>query len=212
MMLAFQAPPDAVTNPVIKNGNIPGNNNPRQRSFLRKRYTLHTSFRSVGIAVAPAITLNSRYHCVLSNSKIIEPTPKPPPTRINSSKMMGNNAVAGTDAATCTMGWAIAESLGFSPIITPTGIVHKPARNKVKATRSSVAPAPQKMLLSSGPVRWASMKIFFTNAYKIPASAAASARRDIHLRAAFDLPVLTGSATHLRAKYRVSHSRAGRMV
>ena len=30
-MLAFHAPPDAVTNPVIINGNIPGRNNVRQR-------------------------------------------------------------------------------------------------------------------------------------------------------------------------------------
>src|SRR6202046_2444733 len=180
MMLAFQAPPDAVTKPVIKNGNIPGRNNPRQRSFRRKRYTLQTSFKSVGIAVAPAITLNSKYHCVPSSSNRIDPTPSPPPARISSSKIIGNNAVAGTDAATCTIGCATADSLGFSPIITPTGIVHKPARNKVNATRSSVAPAPTKMPRSSSPLTCDSNITIFENAYKIPPSAAARINREVH--------------------------------
>src|ERR1700678_3365143 len=211
MMLAFQAPPDAVTNPVIKNGNIPGNNNPRQRSFLRKRYTLHTSFKSVGIAVAPAITLNKRYHWVPSRSKRIEPTPNPPPTRISNSKIIGNNAVAGTDAATCTMGCAIADSFGFSPIITPAGIVHKPARNKVNATRSSVAPAPTKMPRNSPPVTCASNKTIFENAYKMPPTAAAKIKREIqgHTRDGFSF--VCSAVRHL-AKYKVSHSLAGRTV
>ena len=32
--------------------------------------------------MAPAITLNRMYHCVPSSSKMIEPIPSPPPTRI----------------------------------------------------------------------------------------------------------------------------------
>ena len=35
-----------------------------QRSTLEKRNSVATSFRSVGIAIAPAITLNRMYHCV----------------------------------------------------------------------------------------------------------------------------------------------------
>ena len=38
-----------------------------------------TSRRSVGIAMAPAITLNRMYHCVPSSISRIEPTPSPPP-------------------------------------------------------------------------------------------------------------------------------------
>src|SRR5271169_2395151 len=42
-MLAFQAPPDAVTKPVIKYGKIPGRINRRQRSILPRLYTSQTS-------------------------------------------------------------------------------------------------------------------------------------------------------------------------
>ena len=65
---------------------------------------LQTSFRSVGIALAPAITLNKMYHCVPSISKTMDPIPSPPPTRIRNNMTIGNKAVAGTDAATCAIG------------------------------------------------------------------------------------------------------------
>ena len=38
--------------------------------------TLAASFKSVGMAIAPAITLNRMYHCVPSSSRTIEPNPK----------------------------------------------------------------------------------------------------------------------------------------
>src|SRR5450755_2260782 len=85
-MLAFHAPPEAVIMPVTKNGKIPGRMSLRQRSQPRMPKTLAASFRSVGMAMAPAITLKRMYHCVPSKSKTMEPTPKPPPTRILSSQ------------------------------------------------------------------------------------------------------------------------------
>ena len=81
------------------------------------------------MALAPAITLNKMYHCVPSNSKTIEAIPNPPPTRIRSNNTIGNKAGAGTEAAICARGWAMAESLGLSPMKTPTGIVQRAARH-----------------------------------------------------------------------------------
>ena len=98
-MLAFQAPPDAVTKPVIRYGKIPGKRSSRHRSNLPNRNTPQTSFRSVGMALAPAMTLNRIYHCVPKSSRTIAPTPSPPPARISTSIMIGNSAVAGTEAA-----------------------------------------------------------------------------------------------------------------
>ena len=53
------------------------------------RKTEQHSFRSVGIAMAPAITLNRMYHCVPSKSSTMDPTPRPPPTRISKSSTTG---------------------------------------------------------------------------------------------------------------------------
>src|SRR5579871_1569103 len=103
---------------------------------------LQTSFRSVGIALAPAITLNKMYHCVPSISSTMEPTPNPPPTRISATRIIGNNAVAGTEAAICASGWASAASRGRSPMYTPTGTVQQAARTSTNSTRRNVAAAP----------------------------------------------------------------------
>src|SRR5271165_6687753 len=77
-MLAFHAPPDAVTIPVTKYGKIPGKIKCRQRSMELKRKTFAASFKSVGIAIAPAITLNRMYHCVPSSIKAIAAISTPP--------------------------------------------------------------------------------------------------------------------------------------
>ena len=113
-MLAFQAPPEAVTIPVTRKGKIPGRMSLRQRCHPPMPKTLAASFRSVGIAMAPAITLNSMYHCVPSSNKTMEPNPSPPPRRIRTSNTTGNKAVAGTEAAICASGWAIRASLGLN--------------------------------------------------------------------------------------------------
>ena len=63
--------------------------------------------------------------------------------------MIGNSAVAGTEAAICAIGCAMAESRGCSPMIVPTGIVHSAASTSMNSTRRNVAPAPRKMLRRS---------------------------------------------------------------
>ena len=67
--------------------------------------------------------------------------PSPPPTLINPSKTTGNNAVAGTEAATCARGCAILAKRGWRPIATPAGIAHAEAMTKAAVTRRKVAPA-----------------------------------------------------------------------
>src|ERR1700730_14762232 len=98
-MLAFQAPPEAVTKPVIRYGKIAGRSNFRQRSSRPKWNISQTSLRSVGMAVAPAMTLNRMYHCVPSSNKMIEPIPRPPPIRIRKSKTIEHKRGGGPDAA-----------------------------------------------------------------------------------------------------------------
>src|SRR5581483_9587211 len=97
-MLAFHAPPAAVTKPVTRYGNIPGRIKRRHLSQPLNRNTSAASFRSVGIAIAPAMTLNSTYHWVPNSRRMIDPIPSPPPARISSNRTTGNSAVAGTDA------------------------------------------------------------------------------------------------------------------
>src|ERR1700735_940540 len=61
IMLAFQAPPEAVTRPVTRYGKIPGRITIFHRCQREKWKSWATSFRSDGIAEAPAITLKRMY-------------------------------------------------------------------------------------------------------------------------------------------------------
>ncbi|MNY41315.1 hypothetical protein D3C86_1761210 [compost metagenome] len=61
-MLAFQAPPAAVTAPVTQNGKIPGMMRRHQRKAPLRLKTAAASRRSDGMAMAPAITLKRMYH------------------------------------------------------------------------------------------------------------------------------------------------------
>ncbi len=47
-------------------------------------------------------------------------------------------------------------AVGFNPMMTPAGMVHSAASSSVNSTRRNVAPAPTKMLRSSGAVTVAS--------------------------------------------------------
>src|SRR5664279_6120101 len=47
-ILAFHAPPEAVTKPVIRYGKIPGKSSFRQRSMRLRRYTSQTSLIQLG--------------------------------------------------------------------------------------------------------------------------------------------------------------------
>src|SRR5208337_3507361 len=90
----------------------------------------------------PAMTLNRMYHCVPSSKSTMEPSPKPPPMRMRTSNTMGNNAVAGTEAAICASGCAMRDSLGLKPMATPAGIVQAAPMVRASITRRNVAPAP----------------------------------------------------------------------
>src|SRR3984885_5361361 len=151
-MLAFQAPPEAVTRPVIRYGKMAGRITVRQRSTLLKRKMSATSRNSEGIAMAPAITLNRMYHCVPSSINRIEPVLSPPPRLINPSSKTGKRAVAGTEAATCAMGWAIRARRGLKPMATPAGIVHADAITSAATTRKNVAPALSSVIRMSARV------------------------------------------------------------
>ena len=76
--------------------------------------------------------------------------------------MMGNSAVAGTEATTWTIGWSAADSLAFKPIATPAGMVHSAASKRVSSTRRKVAPPPTKMPRSSERVTMAASPAIFT--------------------------------------------------
>src|SRR5215472_16940086 len=121
MMLAFQAPPEAVTMPVTRYGKIPGRIKKRQRSQELNRKTWAASLRSVGMAMAPAMTLNRTYHCVPSNMSSMAANSMPPRSRRKNRRMMGKRAVAGTEAAICANGWAIRARRGLKPMATPAG-------------------------------------------------------------------------------------------
>ena len=92
----------------------------------------------MGIAIAPAITLNRMYHCVPSNMRIQNQCHAAACTLIVKSQT-GNNAVAGTDAAICANGWATRANRGLKPICTPTGMVHAAPMNSATFTLKNVA-------------------------------------------------------------------------
>jgi hypothetical protein len=139
-MDAFHAPPTAVTIPVIKYGKMPGRISVLQRRTQPppRLYTESTSKSSDGIACAPAITLNRTYHMVPSIMSAIEPICRPPPSFARKIRTNGNKAVAGVDAAICTMGWTRAESDGLRPIAMPTGTVQSNDKSRAAKTRQKV--------------------------------------------------------------------------
>jgi hypothetical protein len=49
--------------------------NALDEAWRPKRNTLAASFKSAGIAMVPAMTLKSTYHCVPSSRRTTEPTP-----------------------------------------------------------------------------------------------------------------------------------------
>ncbi len=62
------------------------------------------------------------------------------------------------------MGWIVADSLAFKPIMTPAGMVQRPASSRVNSTRRKVAPPPTKMPRSSEPVMDTAKPLIFTTA------------------------------------------------
>src|ERR1017187_672813 len=208
-MLAFNAPTEAVTKPEIKKRNIEGRNSLRKRWVVHSLYVLQTSFKSAGIAVAPAITLNNMYHCVPRSSKTIEPIPRPPPARISTRRIIGNSAVAGTDAAICAIGCAMADSLGRNPIATPVGTVHRAASSRTASTRKNVAPAPQRIWRNSADDIVAMIENTFATAYAIAVSATTATARRAQCGTRF-LPLVSDRVSCSLAKCKSNLSRRGK--
>ena len=101
------------------------------------------SFRSVGIAIAPAMTLNRMYHCVPSSSSTIEPMPSPPPTRISTSSTIGKQRRRRNGRRNLRQRLRDAGQPGMKPMATPTGIVQSAAdeqRTHSRAGRSRPRP------------------------------------------------------------------------
>src|SRR5579863_10380822 len=140
-MLAFHAPPVAVIMPVTRYGKIPGRIRVRHRRHPVTWYTTAASRRSDGIDMAPAITLNSTYHCVPRSISRTEAMLRPPGMDSRTTNRIGNTLFAGTDAATCTSGCARYDHFGLKPMATPAGIVHAAAIANAITVRVSVAPA-----------------------------------------------------------------------
>lgn len=104
-------------------------------------------FRSLGIAVAPAITLNKRYHWVPISISNTADRLRPPGKPSITNKTIGKSAVAGTEAVICTTGCSQAARRGLLPMTTPRGTVQTRAIIRAASTRSSVAITPMPMVL-----------------------------------------------------------------
>ena len=128
---------------------MPGRISVRQRCQRVKWKTEAASRSSVGMAMAPAITLNRMYHCVPSSMRTMDPTPNPPPSRTRPNSTTGNSAVAGTEAAICASGCATFASRGLKPMATPAGMAHSDAITSDAATRPKLAPAACRVDTSS---------------------------------------------------------------
>src|SRR6185312_2280827 len=97
--------------------------------------------KSCGMVTTPAITLNSRYHWVPNIIRTIAAIFNPKGILRRYKTRIGNNAVAGTDAAICTNGCKKVAALLLLPISTPTGIVHSSDNTNDAATLNRVTPA-----------------------------------------------------------------------
>src|ERR1700761_1445917 len=98
-MLAFQAPPLAVMAPVTQVPKMLGPRRNFQRRHPRRPKLVAISRRSLGMACAPPITLESRYHCapramssMLHQLRVIPSLMKPRVAK-------GKRKLAGKDAA-----------------------------------------------------------------------------------------------------------------
>src|SRR5579863_4278686 len=124
--------------------------NDRHRSHPPTRRLDMASRRSVGIAWAPAITLNRMYHCAPSAMSTTAPKFSEIPAATNSAVANGNTKLAGKLASTCTTGWARRVIFGFIPIHTPTGTQTTVATAISTTTRANVA-APSSRALPNAP-------------------------------------------------------------
>src|SRR6476620_3024850 len=99
----------------------------RHHNIRGSRRLAAASRRSLGIALAPAITLNRMYHCAPSDINRMPPLLRLPPVASKDTVTRGNKELAGNDASRCTTGGAGGDTLGFNPIHAPKGTQRKVA-------------------------------------------------------------------------------------
>ena len=142
-MLAFHEPPLAVMAPVTKLGNTAGSRKRFQRSQPVRPRLPAAKRSSEGMEDAPAITLNSRYHCV-------------PKTISGDSQMFGfrcqctmnttatgNIRFAGNAARNCATACSRPDHCGRMPTHTPTG-THTSAASAMRTTTRSIVAKPSR--------------------------------------------------------------------
>src|SRR5271163_4691496 len=120
-MLAFQAPPAAVIQPVVRAGKMPGSQRVRHTCQPLRWVSCVQARRSCGMALAPEITLKRIYQIVPSIIKITEPHCRLPPTRTINKNRLEKTSGEGKDAAIWVRGIRYCASLGLEPIQTPMG-------------------------------------------------------------------------------------------
>ncbi len=125
--------------PVTYAGKIAGPISRRHISLRGSRNRPIASRRSVGMADAPAITLNSTYHCEPSAISRMPPQFRLTPVARNTAVTSGNSRFAGKLARTWTTGWANRATRGFIPIHTPTGTHSRLEATRSASTRPNVA-------------------------------------------------------------------------
>ncbi len=99
------------------------------------------SRRSLGIALAPAMTLNNMYHWVpriISGDSQISGLRSQRTIRITAN---GNSTLAGKAARNCATGWSRCDQTGLSPIHTPAGTQTRLASAISTITRIRVSAA-----------------------------------------------------------------------
>src|SRR2546426_682672 len=136
---AFHPAPQAVMLPVRSDGTIAGSSTRRQYALPRSPNDRAASFRSSGMPRTPAIRLNKRYHCMLNNAiRTAESSAAGPRLAVAKSAnptMIGNRAVAGSEAATSRTGVTYRDPRGFRPIQAASGIVHAKAMAYARPSR-----------------------------------------------------------------------------
>ncbi len=93
---------------------------------------------SVGMALAPAMTLNRMYHWAPRAMRRIPPMLRLSPTATKATVANGKRKFAGKLARTWTTGCAYRARRGLMPILTPIGTQTSDAKTTRVATRSRV--------------------------------------------------------------------------
>ena len=153
-MLAFQAPPLAVTPPVTQAEKMPGMISLRQRCSPFSPTSSAISRRSEGMVWAPAMALKRMYHWAPSAISRIEPQPIGIWKRTKKRVAKGKMKLAGNEARNCTSGCSSRARRGWKPIATPIGVQIRLASTSSSDTRAKVSsPRRNTVATSARPTR-----------------------------------------------------------